>query len=550
MTSTLREALSLLPWPIWLLLALFLISLIVLYMTRSLIDIPWIAERLQKVFALAPGGQRGNLTLTRKMYVITLLISIVMGLWIYSTLVRHFYANLQEAYLKGNAINDVLTSEPGTWPLDDSQIGSLRIVESDAQKKLLFSLLVAFGLNDSPREATPDSVWQSGSRNYETGNAWRDAWHLSPGDTKGTLNQTVDLLVGLIVPGQTKQCESEYREVHKKLLAAALAGQPANWADASPRRHSDSCPIDQKERARFFKKMEEGVDLGLFKSFSIERPAELSNYQIIRLVRSNWAVEMRPESDARDQFISRLMQELRGTGRVRGARRWVNGIIGWERLLIIVLAVWFVLVYLIRDVMELPHLIHSRLLVADLEENLINKFRSGGAYPAATARATHAETLATRLSGGAMPANPQVFGDVKTIPTRILSSAAAEMRYEDSTFIETIADAERRELNHSRVFFDAMLPTFPAIGFIGTVSSLLVAMSQADKIVSTIDPQAKGIAAGQVTDILSLCFSTTFLALICVLVFSPLSIAQRSREDQLIDDTEAAVQLALRPEQP
>src|SRR6185436_16968258 len=104
------------------------------------------------------------------------------------------------------------------------------------------------------------------------------------------------------------------------------------------------------------------------------------------------------------------------------------------------------------------------------------------------------------------------------IPSRLLVSATEEMaslqargRGGDRGYIETIANGERLGLEHSRLFFDAMLPTFPAIGFIGTVSSLLVAMSKADKIVSTSDLTAKGIAAAQVTDILSLCFSTTFM---------------------------------------
>ena len=145
---------------------------------------------------------------------------------------------------------------------------------------------------------------------------------------------------------------------------------------------------------------------------------------------------------------------------------------------------------------------------------------------------------------------------VKTIPSRLLVSATEEMtslqalgRGGDRGYIETIANGERLGLEHSRMFFDAMLPTFPAIGFIGTVSSLLVAMSRADRIVSTSDLTAKGIAAAQVTDILSLCFSTTFMALMCVLVFSPLALAQRSREDELVDGTEYALQQSLKPEQ-
>jgi hypothetical protein len=151
-------------------------------------------------------------------------------------------------------------------------------------------------------------------------------------------------------------------------------------------------------------------------------------------------------------------------------------------------------------------------------------------------------------------------GTIVTFPLNILQAAIGEMDLSvksganagrtDDRFIETVAEGERRRLSRSRLPLDLMLPTFPAIGFVGTVSSLLIAMSMADRIVSTEEAAAKGIAAAQVTDILSLCFSTTLMALLCVLVFSPLSMIQASSEDRLIDDTEEAVQNVLRPQQP
>lgn len=103
-------------------------------------------------------------------------------------------------------------------------------------------------------------------------------------------------------------------------------------------------------------------------------------------------------------------------------------------------------------------------------------------------------------------------------------------------------------LRHSRLVFDALLPTFPAIGFIATVSSLLTAMSKADQIVKATDPIARGIATSIVTDTLSLCFASTFMALICLVILTPLSMHQDGIEQQLIADTEADLQRVLRPE--
>jgi len=262
------------------------------------------------------------------------------------------------------------------------------------------------------------------------------------------------------------------------------------------------------------------------------------------------------------------MNEMRGVEKVRAARRWVNAIIGWERCAVIVLAVWFGVVFLIRDTMQLPHIVHS-LIITDALDEITATGRASQQWPKRKERAVLANDLAYDLINGKLPEASDLQSMkrrtvedpdhvVNTIPTRILLAAVDEMdsleqshspRAGDPTFMENIAYGEKQGIDHSRLFFDALLPTFPAIGFVGTVSSLLIAMSKADKIVSTMEPAAKGIAAGEVTDILSLCFSTTFMALMCVLVFSPLSMAQRSREDQLIDQTEAAVHKNLRPHQ-
>jgi len=239
-----------------------------------------------------------------------------------------------------------------------------------------------------------------------------------------------------------------------------------------------------------------------------------------------------------------LLLEIKGSEKVREARIWVNGIIGWERWLVLVAAMWFASVFLWRDIMDLPHLAHSHLIAATLKR----------AQGSREERLADAESLSHALERPTKGAEPEV----KTVPTTILLAACREMKsidgprsqhIGDRALIETICNGLRRELEHSRVFFEVMLPLFPTIGFIGTVRSLLIAMSRADRIVSTLDVTAKGIAASEVTSILSLCFSTTFMALMCVLVFSPLALLQRSREDSLVDRTELAVQENLLPEQ-
>jgi hypothetical protein len=228
--------------------------------------------------------------------------------------------------------------------------------------------------------------------------------------------------------------------------------------------------------------------------------------------------------------------KIRGSSEVRSGRILVNGVIGWERLAVIVFAVFFLLLYLQRSHVRSKH---------ERAKNDILKQLYGLDENTPWTSAENRIGLAADILKNLAKYN-------ETVPFTILAAAKAQLeagKAAKDDYVETRAAQERQELDGSRMWFDILLPTFPAIGFIGTVSSLLVAMSQADRIVSTTDPFAKGLAASQVTDILSLCFSTTFLALCAVLLLSPLSIWQQSREHNLVDDVHRLIELVLRPGQ-
>jgi hypothetical protein len=304
-------------------------------------------------------------------------------------------------------------------------------------------------------------------------------------------------------------------------------------------------------------------------SFTFERPSpELTSQEIAIL-----ALKLHEEAASTDfsgaqndavvRFMSVLLAEMRGTEDVRAERRFVNALIGYERCAVIVFAFVFIIFLLVRFVQRLPHDIHQSEITAAMER-FREKWFPGKAVArlAADIREKECRDLLVQLENGCL-AGEEVKREAKkkvtTIPLRILGAALDEMglshqdgnsRESESNFVETLSDGERRSLDGSRLIFDTLLPTFPAIGFVGTVSSLLIAMSEADRIVRTDEALARGVAASQVTDILSLCFSTTLLALLCVLVFSPLSMMQASRERKLIDETEYQVQTVLRPEQP
>lgn len=316
-----------------------------------------------------------------------------------------------------------------------------------------------------------------------------------------------------------------------------------------------------------------GNKLGLWSSFTFQRPEpELTSQELTQLalkwhVPSNQGASQNStlsdgQADAFLKFMSILLSEMRGTEVVRRERRFVNALIGYERCLVIMLAFVFGIFLFVRFVQRLPQEIHRSEIISKMADFRETWFDSGGRAGAAK-RWEEAQELRRRLINGYMsdqPVRHEARRKVTTIPLRILGAALDEMdlslkaqvpgaKVEDN-FVETMCDGERRSLDGSRLVFDTLLPTFPAIGFVGTVTSLLIAMSEADRIVRTDEALARGVAAAQVTDILSLCFSTTLMALLCVLIFSPLSLMQASRERRLIDDTEYSVQTVLRPEQP
>src|SRR5262249_36972715 len=91
--------------------------------------------------------------------------------------------------------------------------------------------------------------------------------------------------------------------------------------------------------------------------------------------------------------------------------------------------------------------------------------------------------------------------------------------------------------DRGRFFFLAGLPLLPTIGFIGTVHSLIEALSLADNIPRARDAVDQVTAVGGVTSTLSLCFSTTFMALTALLIFAPLDLWQATSERRIVEET-------------
>ena len=561
-----------------------------------------------KAYAFAPGSTTGALELGPLTMIAILVLSVLLGGLTYGHLVYRGYRSLTAGYCSTDALREVFQTEvAANWPpamAAPDAGGDLCLAKPPTSAgrlspKHLFTLLRRWNLLD-PKETSPYSFKSESNPNYQLAQlVASDSFSYRRGQP------TIDLVLALATFAGSQMCTSCPEECHllqRSELAAALSQQPDGGGILSPRpigiglltgvrRDIDEGGTCRDRLTRALHDLGVAGDLGFWRTAVFERPqpevspqrlAELaafwhgglkSTYDTLTGGEGDPASKKFVQEQAILKFMAAVMTELRGADAIRSKRRWVNALIGWERCAVIVLAYAFILILLARFVRRLPHDAQRQVIVQKLN-SLRLKWVRDGHRPDLVERQRLARNLADHLEVGVVPVDLAedmsssrkrgTLRRVTSIPLRLLRAAIDEMQFwsppeperqnserlVDARFVETVSSGEHRKLERSRLILDALLPTFPAIGFIGTVSSLLVAMSMADRIVSTEEAAAKGIAASAVTDVLSLCFSTTLMALLCVLVFSPLALAQAAEEDRLIDETENAVQTVLRPEQP
>lgn len=550
-------------------------------------------------FARAPGGKSGLIAFHASTYVSIFLISLILATFVYNDFVSYHYKRLVSAYCVSDVVSELLKEDPNSSriaiasgnaegaPCERSVIAGTAPLTKDA----LFALLKRFGLNDIAKEQTADKITApkpDGTGGTKNGKLWELI-----SKTENPLGlPTIDFILSIstIRANRCVVCPEECKILQRLKLAASLAqlpdlsGKGSSIGPALLDGPGSSCSSNSKEcKDQCVQARSDAIDkLGSRFRISgaplLSRPSDpLTPAEVAKLAVSffggaeTYSIENRSpaqraaldEQRAILQFQSALIAEMRSTDVVRSERIWLNGVIGWERFAIIVCALVFMISLFTRTIMRLPHDAQRIEIVSSLEK--LRREWLEKARPAASERVKRAEQIEGALrigETGTAVAPKDNQGTIVTVPLRLLRAAIDEMSFTatastsaesilaDQRFVETIAEGERRSLDRSRILFDILLPTFPAIGFIGTVSSLLLAMSRADEIVKTEDPFLKALATANVTDILSLCFSTTLMALLCVLLLFPLTLIQQSQEDRLVDDVEDSIQKVLRPGSP
>lgn len=263
----------------------------------------------------------------------------------------------------------------------------------------------------------------------------------------------------------------------------------------------------------------------------LEKPADrLNDAEIVSvaLAWSGWdAKDAEEETDQQTavvNFMRTISSEAGSAAQVRDARIGVNFFIGWERLAILVVAMFLGLCLLWQQAMNIFDIQHLRKI-----KEVMAAAKEANIPPALPLKILAA--LLYRRIGRSAPREIMMAA----VEVAEQQSANSDVDYDR---VRRVAEHEMKIVDRSRFFFLAGLPLLPTIGFIGTVRSLIEALALAENIPRARDAISQVTAVSDVTSTLSLCFSTTFMALSALLVFAPLDLWQATRERQVIEETE------------
>ncbi|WP_456740472.1 hypothetical protein [Bradyrhizobium sp. USDA 4469] len=218
--------------------------------------------------------------------------------------------------------------------------------------------------------------------------------------------------------------------------------------------------------------------------------------------------------DQRDScvLVTRLLQSALDNDSVRSSRTAVNMICGFERLLVFVLFFFMLLALSYRSI--------ARLNLNKQKEKTIGALKETLPSPADALTWFEKEF-------------PAKDDNTEFTPIRNLLKAAG--RSLDDIDLRARIDSEL--ISQSRVLLDTLITVFPVIGFAATLWGLIVALSSANLIASSVGDE-RNANVMRVTSELSSCFSTTLLALLSMTLFAVWSSLQAKREAALVTDTQ------------
>ncbi|WP_436715103.1 MotA/TolQ/ExbB proton channel family protein [Roseiconus lacunae] len=212
-----------------------------------------------------------------------------------------------------------------------------------------------------------------------------------------------------------------------------------------------------------------------------------------------------------EAFSLELLSRLHSNPEVKTAKRWFAIVFGPEQFAMLFISLWMVCILFVRFAF--------RLYEWGQLERMLRCLQTGDAP-------RPVEGLAYRMW---------------------IAGSEAEVSDADRR-IEFVADQASLGIPRSRWLISWIATALPAIGFIGTVRGMLLALGQADSIVRATTVAGRAAAITEVGSQLSLAFTTTLIALLLGLLTSFFSSLQRKSEQSLLARCESRIAATIHPE--
>ena len=441
----------------------------------------------------------------------------------------------------------------GCLPLSAAQSDENELIP---EKSDIFFLLESLGLLDSKEKSAKELFAEEPkTKNYKLATDLLKVYRAGMPTSEllaqlaGQVGSSKSVGTGCSNFAEKSQKEASYVRYRTAILSAAMAQQPVEivggtsalgWELLSGTgKYFDDLiknPFDVCDGNASLSKYDLGGHYsfpsgGFWHALVTSRPTnQLNDSEIVSLALnlSGWTADDAVKSSVQDSaemdFMRAIVSQAKATPSVRDAKIAVNFFVGWERLAILTLVPFLGLCFLWQQMLTLDDSRHLQPI-------------------AETVSSAHRQQLSP---SGPLAILSSFLGRAygRSAPREILT-AALEVAEQQRKKLEVdfdrasrVADHEMRIVDRSRYFFLAGLPLLPTIGFVGTVRSLIEALSIADNIPRARNAIEQAAAVSEVTSTLSLCFSTTFMALTALLVFAPLDQWQASRERRIVEDTE------------
>lgn len=484
--------------------------------------------------------------------------SLLLGIWVlYVPMVSTTYQRLYSAYCKADAVAEVLSRRVGVvsyvTPGSDGCKGEARTTPKPLTKNDVFFLIDSLGLRDA-KERSVDDLFPSVTPKNKNGLLAAllirdDVYTLGTSTTELSIRLAGKLRAGGDVVTSADASAPGYVVCRTAGLSAIAAQQPYlgdNGETALGRRVLQPDKVitlfdalkTKDSKTECYGNTQLG-DHNLGPVYRarwssgwplLERPADRLNDAELVSVALGWSDWTNSANDTlTDQqaavigFLRAINSEVTSTLEVRDARIGVNFFVGWERLAILTIISFLALCLLWKQAINMLDVRHLQMI-----RDTIAYAGEAGVAPA----------LALSVLG-------RLYRSVGRSAPREIMYAALEVEQQlragghvDYDRVHRVAEHELKIVERNRFFFLAALPLLPTIGFIGTVRSLIEALALADNIPRARDAIAQVTAVSDVTSTLSLCFSTTFMALTALLVLAPLDLWQSTGERKVIEEAE------------